>query len=134
MKKIDTTLLDRLGKKLDRDGEPPDDDGMNIRVANLEKFAEESRIELRSIDVRLARLEVSIQSIERNVATKSDIADVRTVLNNIENKIGNAATEVQLEGLKTLLSQSETKTFRWFLGVVFAVASIGFAAARFFGP
>jgi len=118
----------------DGGGGPPYDGRMDARVAKLEKFADESRSELRTIDVRLAKIETIISSMDRTVATKTDIADIRTVLSNIENIVRNSASNVDLQSVKTLVSEAETRTLRWFLGVVLTVTGLGFAAAKFFGP
>lgn len=118
----------------DGGGGPPYDGHMDARVAKLEKFADESRSELRTIDVRLAKIETLISGIDRTVATKTDIADIRTALSNIENIVRNSATNVDLQSVKTLISEAETRTLRWFLGIVLTVAGLRFAAAKVFGP
>ncbi|MES2759272.1 MAG: hypothetical protein V4693_18020 [Pseudomonadota bacterium] len=49
---------------------------MESRVAELEKFAEEVRVELRAIDVRLTRIETRLDA----TATKSDVADLGSTM------------------------------------------------------
>jgi uncharacterized protein (DUF2342 family) len=71
MKKIDYSLLERAGRKLDRDGEPPDDGGMDERIKNLETFADEARGELRAIDGRLTKIDARLD----HMATKADLAE-----------------------------------------------------------
>lgn len=71
MKKVDFTLLDRLGERLDRGGEPPDDGSMEKRVEKLEEFVDEARTELRGIDVRLTKIESRLDQ----TATKADVTE-----------------------------------------------------------
>lgn len=52
-------------------GEPPYDGGMDDRIKKLEEFVGEARSELRQIDVRLAKIESSLDQS----ATKSDVTD-----------------------------------------------------------
>jgi len=73
MSKIDTTFLDRMGKKLDRDGEPPDDGGMNARVSKLES--------------EFTAIKIDLAVIKANGATKSDIAEVRVAIAESQTKI-----------------------------------------------
>jgi len=93
--------VDTAGKRLD-------DDGMEARIANLEKFAEESRKDLRSIDVRLGKVETLVDGISKNMATKADIAEV-----------------------KGGVAQMETTILKWFIGTAIALASVAFAAAKY---
>lgn len=69
MSNIDTSLLDRLGRRLDNTGGPPDDPRMDARVKALEKFTEDARGELRAIDVRLTKIETRLDTF----ATKEDV-------------------------------------------------------------
>ena len=56
MKKVDLSLLDRLGLKIDKGGGPPHDDGME----------------------RLAALEARFDAVLPTLATKADIESVKT--------------------------------------------------------
>lgn len=53
-------------------GDPPYDGRMEERVKNLEKFADEARVELRAIDTRLTKIETRIDAL----ATKDDMKAV----------------------------------------------------------
>lgn len=74
---------------------------MGPRILKLEKFAEECRQELRSIDVRLARLETLAEVTARTMATKADLA------------------------------QLETRLIKWFIGTATTLAGLAFAAGKF---
>ena len=69
-------LLERAERTLDNSGGPPDDPRMELRVKALEKFADDTRAELRSIDVRLAKIEVRLD----NFATKDDVKSLSVEL------------------------------------------------------
>jgi hypothetical protein len=76
-----------------------DDGEMEARITNLEKFADEARKDLRSVDVRLGKLETIADSIHKNMATKSDIAEIKTSISQAESTllkwaIGTALTTV----------------------------------------
>lgn len=55
---------------VDSGGEPPDDGHMEERVKKLEQFADEMRGELRTIDVRLTKIDTRMDTF----ATKEDMA------------------------------------------------------------
>lgn len=75
---------------------------MEPRIARLESFGDERRREMRSVDVRLAKIETLADGLAQNTATKADVA------------------------------QLETTLIKWFLGTATAVAGLAFAAARMF--
>mgnify|MGYP000167916936 CR=1 FL=1 len=52
-------------------GGPPYDEEMEARIAKLEDFVSEARMEMRAIDVRLGRIEMRLDV----AATKADIQD-----------------------------------------------------------
>lgn len=119
LQQLVTLSLHLITSKSGGAGEPPrgpvdtspkraDDDGMESRITNLEKFAEESRKDLRSIDVRLSKVETLVDGISKNMASKADIADVK------------AGT-----------SQMETTILKWFIGTAITLTSLAFAAAKF---
>lgn len=66
--------LEQRGRKvrdpLDNSGGPPDDPRMEERVKKLEDLAEKTGAELRTIDIRLAKIETKMDSF----ATKEDMA------------------------------------------------------------
>lgn len=86
---------------VDTSKEANDDGAMEPRILKLEKFAEECRQELRSIDVRLTRLETLAEATARTMATKADLA------------------------------QLETRLIKWFIGTATALAGLAFAAGKF---
>jgi hypothetical protein len=81
---------------------PRGDDDMEPRIARLESFGDECRREMRSVDVRLAKIETIADGLAQNAATKADVA------------------------------QLESTLIKWFLGTATAVAGLAFAAARMF--
>lgn len=74
---------------------------MGPRILKLEKFAEECRQELRTIDVRLTRLETLAEVTARTMATKTDLARL------------------------------ESRLLKWFIGTAIALAGLVFATAKF---
>jgi len=84
-----------------RGGPPTGGDDLEKRLEAVEKAIPDIR-------ERLARVETKIDHIERTMATKSDMAEVKTAL---------------AEGFN-----SQTK---WFIGTALAMAVIAFTAARF---
>jgi hypothetical protein len=88
--------------KIDSSPERSDGDGLESRGAKLEQFVDECRKDLRSIDVRLTRVETLTGGITKNMATKAD------------------------------LSQLESTLLKWFIGTAIAVAGLAFAAAKYF--
>lgn len=54
-------------------GEPPHNNGMDARVGKLEDFAHETRD-------RLTRIETRIESMDKTVATKSELHDMKAEL------------------------------------------------------
>jgi hypothetical protein len=79
-----------------------EDDNMEPRIARLESFGDECRKELRSVDVRLAKIGTVADSLSRNGATKADVA------------------------------QLESTLIKWFLGTAVAIAGLAFTAAKMF--
>lgn len=75
---------------------------MEPRIARLESFGDECRREMRSVDVRLAKIETVADGLAQNTATKADVARLETTL------------------------------IKGFLGTATAVAGLAFAAARMF--
>lgn len=73
---------------------------MEPRIDKLEQCADDFRKDLRSLYVRLARVETQTDWIAKNMATKADIA------------------------------QLESAMLKWFVGTAIAVAGLGFAAAK----
>jgi hypothetical protein len=88
--------------KIDSSPERGDDNGLEPRVARLEQFVDECRKDLRSLDVRLTRVETLTDGIAKNMATKADLA------------------------------QLESTLLKWFIGTAIAVAGLAFAAAKYF--
>ncbi len=72
---------------------------MEPRVANLEKFAEDCRKDLRSIDVRLARVETLVDGIVRNMATKAGLADVNGAVDGISRNMATKADLADVNGV-----------------------------------
>ncbi|MBX8528520.1 hypothetical protein K5D32_02535 [Pseudomonas cichorii] len=74
---------------------------MEARVAALEK----SNLEIRE---KLVRVESKLEGIEKSMATKTDIAD-----------------------LKTAIAEGFTSQTKWFISTAIALAVIAFTAAKF---
>jgi hypothetical protein len=62
------------GGPVDSGGGPPHDGGMEERVKNLEKSAGEARAELRSIDTRLTKIEVKLDSFSTTADLHKEIS------------------------------------------------------------
>ncbi len=60
---------DKISSEVANGGEPPYDGDMENRVKALEEFVGEARNELRTIDVRLGKIEATLPSL----ATKADL-------------------------------------------------------------
>lgn len=73
---------------------------MELRIAKLESFGDECRRDMRSVDVRLARIETVAEALSQNAATKADV------------------------------SQLEATLIKWFLGTAVAIAGAAFGFAR----
>lgn len=66
----------RAGRTVDSGGGPPHDGGMEPRIAKLEEFVVEARTELRTIDVRLTKIETRLDA----TATKADVAELGSTM------------------------------------------------------
>lgn len=73
---------------------------MELRIAKLESFGDECRREMRSVDVRLAKIETATGALAEHSATKTDVAHLEATL------------------------------VKWFLGTAVAIAGVAFAVAR----
>ena len=73
---------------------------MELRIAKLQSFGDECRRDMRSVDVRLAKIETVANGLAENSATKADVA------------------------------QLETTLIKWFPGTAVAIAGVAFAAAK----
>jgi hypothetical protein len=73
---------------------------MEPRIAKLEIVGDECRKDIRSVDVRLAKIETLAEGLARHAATKADVA------------------------------QLEATLLKWFLGTAIAIAGLAFAAAK----
>ncbi|MEQ6327829.1 hypothetical protein VLF92_05775 [Pseudomonas chengduensis] len=82
-------------------GEPPEGDGMEKRVEVLEKALPDLR-------ERMVRLETRLDSIDKTMATKTDIAE-----------------------LKASISAEFGSQTKWVIGTAVVLAGIAFTAARF---
>ena len=80
---------------------------MEPRVTKLERYADDARKEFRAVDVRLARIETLSDGIEKNMATKADIAQ-----------------------LTSMIAQLESTLLKWFVATTIAIAGLAFAAAK----
>ncbi len=74
---------------------------MEARVAALEKAS----VEIRE---KLVRIETKLESVEKTVATKADLADIRTAI-----------------------AEGFTSQTKWFISTAIALAVIAFTAAKF---
>jgi hypothetical protein len=90
---VDLTLLERMGRKLDSSGGPPEDGDMLKRIEKLE--------------ADLVTMKTDIAVIKANGSTKSDIAELR------------ASTKSDIAELKVSIAESQTKIIMWVVVAVF---------------
>ena len=86
----------------------------------LEGFMVEMRGELRTIDVRLSRIETILPTFATKVdleAAKADLASVKAIIPTL-------ATKADLAMLESTL-------LKWFIGTALTLAGIAFVIARF---
>ncbi len=81
---------------------------MEARVTALENATTE-------IKEKLIRLETRFESVEKNMATKTDIAELKT----------------NIAEMKTAMAEGFTNQTKWFFSTATAVAVIAFTAAKF---
>lgn len=67
MSNVDLSLLERMGRKLDNSGGPPDDPRMEERVKKLEELVHKA-VE------RIVNIERDVAVVRSNYATKEDMA------------------------------------------------------------
>ncbi len=73
---------------------------MELRIAKLENFGDECRKDMRSVDVRLGKIETIAEGLAKNSATRADVA------------------------------QLESTLITWFLGTATGISALAFAAAK----
>ncbi len=73
MKKVDYSILDKLGKRFDSSGEPPDDSDMEARVKKLED--------------EMLTIKTDLGIIKATHATKTDIAEMKSAVSASETAI-----------------------------------------------
>jgi hypothetical protein len=95
----------------------------------LEGFIVEMRGELRTIDVRLSRIEAALPAL----AAKTDLARIEAVLPAFATKADLARIEAILPTFATKadLAVLESTMLKWFVGTALTLTSIAFAIARF---
>ena len=74
---------------------------------------------LSSIETDVSKLKVDVGIIASNYATKTDVAEVKTL-------IANVRTE-----LKSGIDSLETKMIKWFVATSLTVGSLAFTAAKY---
>lgn len=123
------------------DGAPPrgpvdtppkqgDDDNMESRIVNLEKFAEEARKDLRAIDVRLGKLEIATDSISKNMATRADVAELKgSVYKDVAELKGVLSKDIA--AVDGAVSRMESTLLKWFIGTALTMTGLAFTAAKF---
>jgi hypothetical protein len=89
------------GKDSDTGGSPPGGSDVEARVAKLETLSTD-------IQIKMVRIETRLESVESNMATHSDIANIKTDLANLQ-----------------------TSLIKWFVGT--AIAMTGLSATIAFG-
>lgn len=85
---------------------------MEKRIEALEKMLPDMR-------ERLARVETKLDGIEKHMATKADLVNVKADL------------EGSIAGLRTAMLEGFASQTKWFIGTAVVLAGIAFTAARF---
>jgi hypothetical protein len=83
MKNIDFSLLDKLGARLDKGGEPPDDGRM---------------------EARLTALETRLDTVLPTLATKADLGEVRSDIHKVDSSIKTWMLATMLTIIGTMLA------------------------------
>lgn len=92
---------------------------MEARVAVLEKSSLETR-------EALIRVEARLDNIEQNMATKIDIAEMKTNMADMKASMADMKTE-----LRTAMAEGFTSQTKWSISTAVALAVIAFTAAKF---
>lgn len=101
-------------------GNPPGGNALEARVAALEKISQDVR-------EKLVRVEMRLDTIESNMATKADLANLASKddLNNFVRASGKDIQDLAVSFHKTMNEQT------WkFIGVAGVLAGLAFTAAR----
>ncbi len=69
--------LSSIAGHLRRGGQPPDNPGMEVRIAQLEALAEKTGDRLSVIDKQLTRIEARQEEFTKHYATKADLIDAK---------------------------------------------------------
>lgn len=112
---------DNTGNGGHNDGRPPGGDEMEARVAAIEKAMPEIR-------EKLVRVEMRLDAIESNMATKVDLANIASKddLNGFVRAAGKDVQDLAVSFQKSLNEQT------WkFISVAAALAGLAFTAAKF---
>ena len=119
----DVRFIDQFLHKSGRDniggsGEPPDNNQMEYRIAQLEDFALKSGDRLAAIDVRLAKIETKMDQF----VTKADLAGVQGSLSGMEGSLK--------ADLHKAISEQTWKLITWTTGIATALIAATFFIAR----
>ncbi|MBV2132024.1 hemolysin XhlA family protein [Pseudomonas sp. MAP12] len=106
----------------DTGGNPPGGNDMEKRVEALEKAIPDIR-------ERLVRLETKLDSVEKNMATRSDMAELRADM------VGEIGTVNQsVANFRTEITRLEGTMIKWFIGTALVlsggIGAIAFGLAR----
>jgi len=107
-----------------------DDDRMEARISNLEKFADEARKDLRSVDVRLGKIETILENISQNMATKSDLSEIKVSLARSEGSASHMAAKADVAAVSTQVSELQSTIMKWIVGTGLTATGVAIAAAR----
>ena len=105
-------------RRLGGGGEPPDNNQMEYRIAQLEDFALKTGERLAAIDVRLAKIETKMDQF----ATKADLAGVQGSLAGMEGSLK--------ADLHKAISEQTWKLITWTTGIATALIAATFFIAR----
>lgn len=87
----------------------------------VEGFMVEVRAQLRTIDVRLSKLETRFDTAIPTLATKADLEAIRTTIETIRTSV---------ESGKTRLATLEPNLIKWLIGTAATIAALAFALAK----
>lgn len=119
-------------------GPGPHDPSMEARVGRLEEDMRDVKATLGRLEPLMIRIDAQLQATLPHLATKADLAEVRTELKSdiagvrteLKSDIAGVRTELKSDigGLQTAIADKPSRTYLWgILGVLLAAYACGLA-------